>query len=42
MFSLRSKLKALGSHLPDGFEASGGIKRLFPSGYSGSISMLNN
>jgi len=42
VFSLRAKLHGLRGHLPEGFKASGGIKRLFPSGYAGSISMLNN
>ncbi len=42
MLSLRAKLHGLGGHLPEGFKASGGIKRLFPKGYAGSITMLKN
>lgn len=42
MFSLRAKLKDLKDHVPQGFKAVDGVRRLFPRGYAGSISMLNN
>ncbi len=40
MWSLKQGLALVHSHLPAGFDASHGIKLLFPAGYSGSISPL--
>ena len=40
MWSLKQGLALIQSHLPSGFDASHGIKSLFPAGYSGSISAL--
>jgi len=41
MWSLRQTLSSIGSHLPQGFDPSHGIKSLFPPGYVGSISVLS-
>ncbi len=40
MLSLRQTLKAISSHLPQGFDAAHGIKTLFPPAYTGSIFVL--
>jgi hypothetical protein len=41
MWSLSEKLGLIASHLPSGFQASSGIRQLFPAGGSRSISLLD-
>jgi hypothetical protein len=40
MWSLKQGLASIQNHLPAGFNASRGVKSLFPHGYTGSVSAL--